>query len=733
MQQRKRLEPTLRHGPLFGPINVLVGLYVPASLAHTANWPTAYVALVAALAALGVTVTAAARHLPRVAIVYTAASATLGAGWLTYTAATSPYTKPAFTAFLAGAALLGALYPAVRAIVRRHLAHTVTVPVLAPVASTPGGLEGAVLRAVPDATVLERASDEHGTMLTLRLPDHGRTTDRTLVEKLDQIATAADLPNGWTLQLEPGPTRRTVRLRAVSALALTQDYPYPITPAVTSINNPFPIGPFADGSPAVVLMREVAALVIGVRGAGKSNLLNVIIAQLTKTADAIVWVIDVGKAGKLARPWLRPWMDGRTARPVIDWVATTDSEAHLMLQAFNDAIAYRAALVAQDTEDGEKITPTCDLPAIILIIDESPSILGEESFQASRTKREAGQATNAQLVQLAKSGVRLGRSEAADMILASQRITNDMIGDGTLKSQFTLRFGLSAPDGADLGRVFPNDGAHVDVRDLVAPGCLFVKRTAGERPRLAKTYRIEYKQIPTIAIAHTPQRPALDDGTDRALGNAYSARWSDARALHLRTGAPEPATARTTAHDARADRAHDAPQRTTSQRTPFAAPRPGALAADLDRMGIPPVGGARTTPSTTGSNSGGERAQFEAVLAAAGLAEHDAPRIPEALSRVASVFARPGVGERLLTATILAELGNPDLSARKLSDLLKLVGVTPLPQPFDLGPDRGRGYTRSSVAGAVRNIREGRFTPPKTAYAWPESSDEAAEGDHGEP
>jgi GTPase SAR1 family protein len=49
---------------------------------------------------------------------------------------------------------------------------------------------------------------------------------------------------------------------------------------------PLPIGLHEDGGERAISMREVAVLVVGLRGSGKTNLLHVLIAQLTAASTA---------------------------------------------------------------------------------------------------------------------------------------------------------------------------------------------------------------------------------------------------------------------------------------------------------------------------------------------------------------------------------------------------------------------------------------------------------------
>ncbi|WP_460521708.1 hypothetical protein [Flindersiella endophytica] len=80
-----------------------------------------------------------------------------------------------------------------------------------------------------------------------------------------------------------------------------------------------------------------------------------------------------GKGRRTARPWLQPWFEGRTHRPVIDCVATSQAEVDKMLRAAEAVIDYRANSAA----GGEKITPTPQLPEVMILCEEVALIFGQ--------------------------------------------------------------------------------------------------------------------------------------------------------------------------------------------------------------------------------------------------------------------------------------------------------------------------------------------------------------------
>jgi hypothetical protein len=150
-----------------------------------------------------------------------------------------------------------------------------------------------------------------------------------------------------------------------------------------------------DGREWSLKIREINVLIAGVTGSGKSNLLSVMIAQLARCVDVVIFMIDL-KGGRAARPWMIPWIQKFTDRPVIDWLATTREEAALMLDALWAAREARS----REAAGGEKITPSADKPAILLLTDEMAVLLGHGNRDEGVSSHKMAQRT----LQIAETG-----------------------------------------------------------------------------------------------------------------------------------------------------------------------------------------------------------------------------------------------------------------------------------------------------------------------------------------
>jgi hypothetical protein len=253
-----------------------------------------------------------------------------------------------------------------------------------------------------------------------------------------------------------------------------------------------------------------------------SNLLNVLLAQLARCPDVLVFAIDL-KGGRMAAPWIEPWLAGRAVKPVVDWLATDREEAERMLRALLRAVNARS----RSGSGGEKITPSADQPAILLVCDEIAVILGV-GMGGPRNPLEG--VTNTTLAGLATQLVMTGRSEAIDLIMATQRGTVTMTGSADLKSQCALRIGLGVASEADARLIIPDDiRIAADLARLRHPGSGIVQQGKNGRVVPVKFYRIEHEAISRKAEEFGPIRPGPDQLLEDALGEDYATRWQPHR------------------------------------------------------------------------------------------------------------------------------------------------------------------------------------------------------------
>lgn len=307
-----------------------------------------------------------------------------------------------------------------------------------------------------------------------------------------------------------------------------EDYPLPAENHPISVAEPLGIGKLDSGREYRLLVREVTVMIIGVKGSGKSNLLNVFLAQLARCPDALVFMIDL-KGGRTARPWLMPWVMGHTRKPVVDWLATTRQEADMML----DALMALGTARSQSGEGWEKIEPSAGTPAIVLICDESAVLTGHQ------IKSDDG-LSNYKLAQKLAQLVELYRSECIDEIVSALRGNVDIQGSTAVKAMSEARIGLRVTQASDGRMVFPDDNAAADMLSRITDkGDGLVKIGADLSPRV-HFYRIGgEKQITAIALATADDKPDIEQAGQDAMGDLYAERWDRAAELTARWRAQE--------------------------------------------------------------------------------------------------------------------------------------------------------------------------------------------------
>ncbi|MDQ3764724.1 MAG: FtsK/SpoIIIE domain-containing protein [Actinomycetota bacterium] len=318
------------------------------------------------------------------------------------------------------------------------------------------------------------------------------------------------------VRIEPDPARADHALiRVLHADPHAQSLPYPIDqhhqPAA-SITGPVPLGLFEDARPVALTLTHRHSLFGGVAGAGKSGVLNVILAHLVACSDVVLWGIDL-KGGMELGPWAS----------CLDRLATTPSEAADLLA---DAVAILDARAHHLTADGSRLwQPTPTTPALIIMIDEYAE-LAEQSHVA---------------VIHADSLARRGRAVAVTLLAATQRPTQKAMGSGAVRSQMDIRICLRVRERRDvdliLGQGMLAAGWHAHTLD--APGKFLISTPEHHTPQRARAYLLTDDAVSAIAAQHHPNRPPLDPLSQTAADNHNAARPAPLIIPPQRTAADE--------------------------------------------------------------------------------------------------------------------------------------------------------------------------------------------------
>ncbi len=267
-----------------------------------------------------------------------------------------------------------------------------------------------------------------------------------------------------------------------------------------TITAPIPLGLFEDASPVTVTLAYRHALVGGVAGAGKSGVLNVILASLTGCPDVVLWGVDL-KGGMELRPWA----------PCLDRLATTPAQATELLA---DAVAILDARAVGLAKAGQRLWQTSPAqPALVVVIDEYAE-LSDDAPAA---------------VGYADSLARRGRAVALTLLVATQRPTQKAMGSGAVRSQMDVRVCLRVRERRDvdlvLGQGMLAAGWHAHTLD--APGKFLLSTPEHTTPRRARAYLLTDTDVTTLATRHAPTRPTLHEVSRGIVDTAPSPGTND--------------------------------------------------------------------------------------------------------------------------------------------------------------------------------------------------------------
>jgi S-DNA-T family DNA segregation ATPase FtsK/SpoIIIE len=335
----------------------------------------------------------------------------------------------------------------------------------------------------------------------------------TAVQAINQIPAIesglGEQPGSVRLHPDPARADRAI-LRVIQKDPHAQPVPWP-GQLETSINRPAEIGLFEDGRPARVMLLRRNVLIGGTTGSGKSGILNIILAFLAACADVIIWGIDL-KGGMELQPWAR----------CLHRLATTPQQA---ITLFADAVTELDNRAAQMTAQGKRLwEPSPGMPALIIVIDEYAEL-------------------PAQAQEYADSCSRRGRAVAVNILAATQKPTQEAMGNNAVRSQMDMRVCLRVRERRDvdliLGQGAYATGWHADA--LTQPGTFLVSDPEHAAPERARAYLITDDQVTRAARAgasrergpEAPSRPQDGQGTVAVIDGrpaAEAALWDALRA-----------------------------------------------------------------------------------------------------------------------------------------------------------------------------------------------------------
>jgi S-DNA-T family DNA segregation ATPase FtsK/SpoIIIE len=469
--------------PALASVHALTGAMLHSRFPHTAP----FVAVLAVVVAAGLSRPETAPDLRRIERGY-AITVTIAAGlWLAFATAHGPSTAPLPALLVLGTILGGVPWWAHR---RRRAKVRVerTLDAWPDIADAIG---------LPGSRVMSAVVDLWGWRARIGLR-RGQTV-HDLMNRVPALESGLGTRPG-AIRVEPDLDRADHALiRVLHADPHAHAIPYPIDqhhqPAA-SITRSVPLGLFEDARPVTLTLAHRHGLLGGVAGAGKSGVLNVILAYLVACPDVVLWGVDL-KGGMELAPWAA----------CLNRLATTAPEAADLLA---DAIAILDARAHHLTAEGSRLwRPTPTSPALVIVIDEYAE-LAEQSPTA---------------VIHADSVARRGRAVAVTLLAATQRPTQKAMGSGAVRSQMDIRICLRVRERRDveliLGQGMLAAGWHAHTLD--APGKFLLSTPAHHTPRRARAYLLTDDDVSTITARHQPNRPLLDPLSQIATDNHNAA------------------------------------------------------------------------------------------------------------------------------------------------------------------------------------------------------------------
>lgn len=208
-------------------------------------------------------------------------------------------------------------------------------------------------------------------------------------------------------------------------------WPGPSAPG-KSVAVPFPIGRHEDGVTAQIWLTGddklgrafTMWLIMGMTGAGKTQAMLVLVADVLTRTEAVVWGSDHVKGRQTLAPVL----------PGLDWAVMTKKGAKAMLAAARRVVTARAGWLGD--RGFEQWEPGCGIPLLIVWIEEATALVSDSSTFTGL--------------------VREARSVGVIIMVSLQRAAHTAI-DTDARAQIGANWCFGVRDHTDAGFALPDD------------------------------------------------------------------------------------------------------------------------------------------------------------------------------------------------------------------------------------------------------------------------------------
>lgn len=522
-----------------------------------------------------------------------------------------------------------------------------------------------------------------GMSIVLELPA-GSSSWKTIRQKAEDLAADADLPDACGIEVASHGSRRRVLLLVSQVDALAEDLPAGEDFSPLSVYDPLPVGMHRDGSYVKLPLKWKSMALVGSTGSGKSAHLSLVMRQLLRCTDTLVMGIDFN-GGKAFLPFLRPWLEGKTTKPAIDWVATTPKEAELLLDFLLGAIPARSAgyadLMAEVNDD--KVPSSPAIPHIELVTDEAadlPRKIKDKITQLSNRSR----GVSIRPLTCALRAVSAGGEQLPKALLA----------------QAGVRTAMRVNEETELNHMYGYSRGLPKADEMPEAGYGLAQADPAQAPRIFKGLLVKPTDSGRVAIETDERRPVLDEVTVNVARDTYLRRWDRAHAAGwLGTKPPAAPTAPTQPAPVTDTAEADQPkQRLEGMDLGGAVERARAKRRELEDRN-------RRLKAARDSDDG----FAEIVRGLTGLTPPEGGQVPRLLAVAIEQSTDRGVHYSVLEETTR-------LPGARIRELMSLVGLPPVDVTFRMHPGtespKKRGYRREDLDRVAAGIQLGEVQVP---------------------
>lgn len=274
-----------------------------------------------------------------------------------------------------------------------------------------------------------------------------------------------------------------VLLRVVEQDPLEKPIRWP-GPSIATVAQPLSLGLYEDATMMRLPIAGQCVLIAGIRGAGKSGVLNDVVGELAACPDVVLWGLDL-KHGLELGPWA----------PVFDRIASTLADAEALLDAAERVMTAHGQLLAHERGDKEW-RPSPQRPALVLVCDEQGR-LRDSSTAISKLETIATQ----------------GRALGVWLVSATQYPTVEVLGSSELRAQYTctilLRVQRKQHVSVILGEGAATAGWSAHEIDPGKPGVCYLHAPGAATPKLGRAWQLTDRMVSQVAAHYAPYRPNL--------------------------------------------------------------------------------------------------------------------------------------------------------------------------------------------------------------------------------